>query len=308
MGVREKGEQMTDTLAVLALDAADLALAERWDCENLLLDRHAELETFTHSLEHPFTPEVWASVATGLHPTEHGVKDDAAEWDSLPLRVASRFTSRLPNRWRIRLGKPFREMGHRQEVQRTDADTLFDEGAVFTWPGVGEAPHLSEAWTWTTQAEYGELTENRLRENLAGNTGKELGWLVAMERIDQPVAGVHSHVLDVAGHIYARRAEGLREYYELVDSMVGDVRSEFDRLVVLSDHGIQTEWLDDEEPGAHSMRAMVAATDAVAGDLPASVFDVREWLEPQVEADAREDRDLSVDTARERLQELGYME
>jgi hypothetical protein len=67
-------------------------------------------------------------------------------------------------------------------------------------------------------------------------------------------------------------------------------------------------WLDDPEPGTHSDRAMVAATDTVTGDLPASVYDVREWLEANAGTDTTGDEQVGVDTARERLEELGYIE
>lgn len=299
---------MSETLAVLALDAADLALARRWDCDALLLDESRELETFTYSFDHPFTPEVWTTVATGLHPEQHGVKNDAADWETRPLQLASKVTRILPHDLRIRLGQPFRERGHQQKIARTDADHAFSEGAVFGWPGISDAEHLSEAWGWAAKAEYGDLTADELRRNALGNTGKEIGWLLGMAASGVPIAGVHSHVLDITGHIYARREEGLREYYEHVDRLVGLLREEVERVVVLSDHGMQVSWLDDESPGTHSMRALVSATDAVEGDLPESVYDVREWLEANVGTAERSAEQVGIDTAHERLRELGYVE
>jgi hypothetical protein len=303
-----KVRAMTETLAVLALDAADLALARRWDCANLLLSRAGELETFSYSLDTPFTPEVWTTVATGLHPDDHGVKDDAADWDSVPLRLASLVTQFFPSELRSRLGQPFRERGHRQEITRTEVDHAFTDGTVFGWPGISDADHLSQAWSWASDAEYGDLTDDELRRNALGNTGKEVGWLVSMAAAGVPIAGVHAHALDLAGHIYARREEALRAYYEHVDDLVGMARERVERLVVLSDHGMGVSWLDDPEPGTHSDRAMVAATDTVTGDLPASVYDVREWLEANAGTDTTGDEQVGVDTARERLEELGYIE
>lgn len=67
----------SNTVCVLALDAADHELATRWECDNLLLDEHAELGTFAHTKDVPYTPEVWATVATGAGPEEHGVSGDA---------------------------------------------------------------------------------------------------------------------------------------------------------------------------------------------------------------------------------------
>lgn len=300
---------MSDTLAVLALDAADYRLARHWDCENILLDDHGSLETFTYSMDHPFTPEVWTSVATGTHPREHEVRNDAADWDSLPLRLASNVTQFLPSEWRNRLGKPFRERGHEQQIHQTDESHLFEDGKAFGWPGVTEAENLSEAWGWASKVSHGEMSEHKLRRRALGNTGKELGWLVGMEAADVPIAGVHSHVLDITGHAYALREEKLESYYNIVDNMIGELRDNVSELVILSDHGMQTAWLEDGDPGAHSMRALVSRTDRVSGSLPESVFGVREWLETNVDSDdGSPGEQVTMDAAEERLRELGYIE
>lgn len=298
---------MTSTLAVVGLDAADYELARRWDCENVLLDDHREMETFSYSYDQPYTPEVWTTVATGLHPRDHGVHGDAADWDSLPLRAASKLTQHLHPEVRQRLGQPFRDRGHEQEIDRTDAPSAFDAGAAMGWPGITDAEHLSEAWSWASEIKFGELTERQLRRNVYGNTGEEFGFLVGMDGV-VPIAGVHSHVLDVVGHVFAKREAKLREFYERVDELLGVVRRETDEMVVLSDHGMKVSWVDEGEVGVHSNRAMVAATEGVAGDLPASVFDVKSWLEANTDADDADDRDVTMDTAEQRLEELGYIE
>lgn len=300
---------MPETLAVVALDAADYTLARDWECDNLLLDSHGQLETFTHSFDHPFTPEVWTSVATGTHPEEHDVRDDAADWDSLPLQLASKVTQFLPHDWRNRLGQPFRDRGHEQEIHQTDAPHAFENGAVLGWPGISNAEHLSEAWSWASRMSNDEMSTDELREQTLGNTGQEFGWLLGMDEVGVPIAGVHSHVLDITGHAFASREENLREYYERIDDMLGWVRENVDDLVVLSDHGMQVAWLDDDDPGAHSMRSMVAATEGVQGELPESVFGVRAWLEENTGSTTATggDEDVGMDTAEERLRELGYI-
>lgn len=299
---------MTDTLAVLALDCADYELVDRWDCSNLLLDTHAPLETFTFSEDTPLTLEVWPTVATGQHPTEHGIYDDAQTWETPALRMASMFTRPLPTAWRRKLGRPFKERGHELSFDQTDVDHLFEAGAAYGWPGITDADHLRQAWSWMSAAKQNEVTERELSTNVVGNAGKEVGWLLAVGTLGVPIAGVHSHLLDVGGHAYARRESSLREYYEYADDMVGILRESLDRIVVLSDHGIQVSWLDDPEPGEHSTRALVAATDAIEGPLPEGVFDVREWLQPQIQARKGDDALVTMDTARERLETLGYIE
>ena len=299
----------SETVCVLALDAADYELATRWDCDNLLLDEHAELETFTHTKDVPYTPEVWATVATGVGPEDHGISGDAQDWGNPILDAASKVTQYLPRRWRRLLGRPFRSSdGSEDGIQiRTSAnETLFDAGEVWLWPGIVDAPHLLEAWRWMSEASDDEITHERLRRDLIANTGQKLGWLSAMATLEVPIAGVHSHVLDTAGHIYADRPEILFEYYSIVDRMVGDLRDRCDRLVLLSDHGIQTQETNDSQVGRHSMRAMVSA-QGVEG-LPQTVYDVRDWLTPQLfDATGDDGGATGIGTPEEHLRDLGYL-
>lgn len=301
---------MTDgPLAVLALDAADYDLARRWDCDNLLLDAHTPLETFTYSLDHPFTPEVWTTVATGVHPREHGVSGDAQEWQHPALRLASTVTQHLPPHVRQALGRPFRSRGADQSFNQTDLPHAFD--ATLGWPGLTPAPHLDAAWTDIDLAESGDLTDAELRQRSRERTGKEFGWLAAMSTAGGGFVGVHSHILDAAGHVWADDGDALREAYEWTDAFVGWLRVQVDRLVILSDHGMQTTVTDDPDPGVHSMRSYVAA-QGVDGSLPESVFDVRDFLdERRGEADGPlfgVDEALDVAATREHLAGLGYLE
>ncbi|SDM77909.1 Type I phosphodiesterase / nucleotide pyrophosphatase [Halogranum gelatinilyticum] len=299
---------MTDTVAVLALDAVDVRLAREWDCENLLLDDHAKLETYAHSLEFPRTMEVWPTVATGLAPDEHGVVGDANEWENPALRAASKVTQYLPREVRSTLGKPFQRAGEERSMAQTDASHVFEDGVVRYWPGITPADHVREAWRLMALASSGDITEERLERELTGFAGEELGWLAVASEWDVPIAGVHSHVVDIMGHTYAEREARYRETYEWIDEQVGYLRERVDRLVVLSDHGMQVGWLDDEEPGTHSFEAFVSA-EGVDGPLPDSVYDVREWLAGQLdEAVAADERAASSDTPVQHLKDLGYME
>jgi hypothetical protein len=299
---------MTDTIAVLALDAADVRLAREWDCENLLLDDHRRLETYAHSLDFPRTVEVWPTVATGLGPEEHGVAGDANEWENPLLQSARRVTRYLPRGVRATLGRPFQRAGADRSMARTDADHVFESGVVRYWPGLTDAEHVLAAWRLMSLASGGEITEEALRREMEGFTGEELGWLAVASEWDVPVAGVHSHVVDIAGHVYCEREARLREAYDWADREVGRLRERVDRLVVLSDHGMQVGWLDDDDPGTHSFDALVAA-EGVDGPLPESVYDVRAWLEREMDAaTATDDRAAHSDTPTEHLRDLGYVE
>jgi hypothetical protein len=297
---------MSDTLCVLALDATDYALAKQWDCTNILQSDHRKLEVFAHTFDLPYTPEVWTTAATGQDPTEHDVAGDVRKWNNPTLRFASSLTSRLPSGLRELLGKPFRSAGAKRSFRETSVDHAFD--MVYGWPGITPAENLHEAWNWYSQAEAGELTASQLDRNLRANTGEEFGWLAAVSRADCNLVGVHSQVLDVASHVFCQREDKLRETYMWVDELVGWLREYVNRLVILSDHGMQTVVTDDEEPGRHSWRAMIS-TQGVDADLPESVFDVREWLEDNSgTAVDGEDESVEVDTPMDRLSNLGYLD
>lgn len=299
---------MADTLCVVALDAADYELVRRWDCSNILLDHCSSIDTFTFNEDTPLTLEVWPTVATGEHPKNHGLYDGAQEWDNPLLRIGSLFTQYFPNTWRQRLGRPFRRRGFDLTVDQVQTSHLFETGAAFGWPGIASTEHLRQTWQWMSQIKRGEVVESDISIEILGNFGQEVGWLLGVSRMDVPIAGAHSHILDFAGHSFASRKERLQDYYEHVDDLIYQLRQQSERLVVLSDHGMQVSWLDDPSPGEHSNRALVAASSDVSGELPASVFDVRGWLEPQIQSPTTPPELASIDTPREQLENLGYME
>lgn len=297
---------MTETLTVVALDAADYALARRWECENVLLDEHGEIETFTHGADVPATVEVWPTVATGLRPEEHGIvaKQTAQDWENPLLRLASNVTRFLPVSVRATLGKPFVNRGEKKQFAQTDASHVFEDGYVFSWPGITDAEHLVDTWQLMFQSEDEEMSSPEFEGDLFKFTGSEFAWGARMSDTDAPIVGFHSHVLDAAGHAYARQPERLRDVYERVDRMLGWLRSETDRLVVLSDHGMQTSELDDDSPGKHSMRAAFGTTEE--GPLPEAMTDVRGWLEERVATAEYDEGAMESDVDTDHLEALGY--
>lgn len=304
-------DRETETMIVIALDAADYRLAQEWGCQNILLDNHHQIETFSYSGDDPITLEVWTSVATGAHPEEHGMfsSGEQQEWDNLLLRTASTVAPYvLPKSARVRLGTMIR--GDEDETgmtfNQTDNDHFFPEGGVYGWPGITPANHLSQTWHWLSLANQGAITDGELWRRLYANAGKELGWVLGMAQTSLPVVGAHMHVLDAAGHIYANREKNLQEVYERVDSMIGAVREQVDSLVVLSDHGMQVGSIpEDEIPGDHSWRATFGTTEE--GPLPESVYDVREWVEERAGPHRERTDAASLDTTKEQLEDLGYL-
>ena len=315
------------TLGIIALDAADYDLAREWGCENMLLETHGKLETFAHSGENPNTLEVWTSVATGVEPPSHGLAStgEQQQWRNPVLEYASAVAPYLlPKAARVRIGTWLRgdgggatedsggNDGVGMTLRQTDHSHLFEPAGrvVRWWPGVTPGEHLSETWHWLNLASRGDISDDELWRRLYGNAGLEAGWLQGMGQTDVAVAGVHMHALDAAGHAFATHPDRLREVYERVDRLLGSVRDHVDELLVLSDHGMQVEWIDgDSKPGFHSWRALASTT--LADDLPESVFDVRDWVDEHVadSNDRRVERQPAVmDTTEEQLRDLGYLE
>jgi len=300
---------MTDTLCVLALDAADYELIRQWDCPNLLLDKHAPIETFSWSKEEPYTPEVWATVATGVSPAIHGLNEERQEqeWNNPLLRLVSKATKHLPNGYRQRLGRPFRERGASSTFQTINSDVGHPFDHTLSWPGLGEASHLDQMWTLADNVTYGETAKHEITDELYQLTGQEFGYLEAMATTENALVGVHAHILDIAGHLYCDRPDELREWYEWVDGQVGRLREHCEQLVILSDHGMQTTYLDDSDPGSHSWRPYIAA-QGIGDKLPPSVYDVREYLEANTDDGSRTSQTIEMDTPKQKLKDLGYID
>lgn len=303
---------MPNSIAVLALDAADSRLIDDFNCGNLKLAQSQVLETDAWSTEKPSTKEVWPSVATGVTPDVHGwvfeemdagdgpagkANPGAKTWISL----ASAFSSIIPGRIKEWAKEVYIDEAN-QALKRIDHDHCFDE--VYMWPGITSATHLSKSHGAMSQAQRGEITHEELRQRTIELTLDEVEWLVTRE---SKIVGVHSHILDVAGHVYAKREEHLKQYYERMDALVEWVRYECDELVILSDHGMQVGWYDDDEPGEHTFGAFISATSGLDG-LPDTIYEVREWLEGQELSGYDVSTVASSDTTEEQLRALGYID
>lgn len=297
---------MNDTVGVIALDAADYQLVGDWKCDNILLNNNNKLESFTYGTETPSTLEVWPTVATGVHPKEHGIinkNEKASDWENPILQAMSTATKHLPLWMRAKLGKPFHLIGEQMTFDQTEMPHVFKNGYVFSWPGITPATNLSKAWNLSFQMSDGDLSKAEFEGELFKLFGSEMGYLVRMAQTDAPIVGVHSHILDISGHAYMNHKADLKQMYERVNNLLGWVRSQIDRLVIISDHGMQVEWID-HETGQHSMRSMVATTEK--GSLPDTVFDVKEWLENMKVESEIENKSGEFDTTKDQLEALGY--
>lgn len=297
-------------LVVLALDAADIRHAEDFGCENILLDEHTEMRSVAHRLDHPHTGEAWPSIATGLHPTEHGITGHG-EWDSPILTALSRTAHKFDVSGDIRskIGDAIKENTDQGWELKTVDDPTFLDGeyrAVHNWPGVYRNEALHYIWGLFQKVKDGEMSEETFVREAYTEAASKFGWVREAIEHDVEVAATHIHVLDVLGHLHYDDEERYREVYENVDERVGELRAalgEDDELLILSDHGMEATWLDDEDPGTHSWRAIASTT---VDSPPEHALDVREWVEEHVETvDAA---GTEADIPEEHLKELGYIE
>lgn len=300
------------TLLVLAIDALDAGLVEHFERHEFELAASQEIETFAHAKDVPYTPEVWATVATGLGPDEHGVTGaGTSEWQNPLLEYATRLTQYLPEQRRGQLGRLARRTtGEQESVGHTDRETMFDaEGAVVrNWPGVTDGRDLQAAWDIMYGARQG-MPRSAFERELLGLAAGQFGWAREMLNHDVSLAGVHVHALDAAGHVYNRDEDRLGAMYERVAEFVAELEAALgpdDDILLLSDHGMAAAFYGDDpdNSGNHSWRAFAAST---TGDVPESVYAVRKWVERNASSvETGDDEDLEV--PERHLRDLGYLE
>lgn len=303
----------TVTLIVLAVDALDAGLVDHYELESLELTSHTRMETYANMQESPYTPEVWATVATGLAPDEHHVTGAGiSEWDNPLVDIASRFTGNLPLPVRKRLGVfASKTTGADYAVGRTDQPTFFDGPGrvVHNWPGVANGEELADLWR--VLAESDELTLDEFQRRIYAFGAQQFAWAEEMLRHNVSLAGVHIHTADALGHAFAEDEERLEEVYEWIARWVTRIErklGERDELLVLSDHGMVVSFYSDDgdhgnDVAGHSWRAFASST---TDSVPTSVFEVKDWVEAHVED--VEDTSGGVDLPEEQLRQLGYIE
>jgi hypothetical protein len=298
------------TLVVLALDALDEALVDEFGVEELRLETSTKLESVAHVREEPYTPEVWATVATGLHPREHGVSTGTSTWDNPIVDTLSDYAGHLSMPLRNKLGNLITEAtGAEYTIREVDAPTMFDgdDRVVHNWPGVARGSELKRAWNIMGREGQSEAAFER---DILGLAAEQFGWAREMLRHDVSVAGVHIHLLDATGHAYCTQPEPLEASYRRAGEFVTEIRDslgEDDELLILSDHGMVVDFYADEDDrgvpnGSHSWRAFASST---TDSVPESVFEVREWVDAHASVVTHRDDDLDIDM--DQLRDLGYV-
>lgn len=305
------------TLVVLGLDALDAALVEDFDIDTYRLSTYGEMESVAYMFDdRPHTGEVWPTVATGLHPRDHGITGAGeSNWSNPVVNFGSRLIEPLDLQMstRNKLGDIVEETtGASWELSTVSDPTFFDEPGrvVHNWPGVYRNEELHRVW---------EIIENGVRsgENnmprevyerkVKGIAAEQFGWIREMLNHNLSLVASHIHVLDAFGHAFSDDRENLYRSYKWCQDRVEEIldsMDEEDEMLILSDHGMETTWTDGiNEHGTHSWRAFSASTTE---SRPKDVHDVKSWVEANVEDVSAEESELNL--PEDQLRRLGYID
>lgn len=293
------------TVAVLGIDGADYRLINEFGCKNIKLDTSRTLDSVTYSLDVPATLEVWPTIATGLHPTDHGISikpEDRA--DSKLLRTGHKLLDMLPSELVERLVE-FKNSFRQRSMPTTDADHMFIDGLVYNWPGITSCKDWIADGDMFSKLNNKKISHSDFNNHQLASSGKCIGWLAACNQTSVPIAGTHIHALDYFGHAYAERPELLRDMYIEIDSMVGWLADIVEDLVIISDHGMRTAMTNKNRLGIHSSYAMVSST--FGDQLPESVTEFKQWIEPHLQEETAKNIATGVDAPEQHLKNLGYL-
>lgn len=300
------------TLVVLGLDALDPVHVERSGTEAFQLSTWGECETFAHMYEKPHTSEVWPTVATGLHPTEHGMTEDrTSRWDNQVVDFASQFTGRLSGKHRAVLGEIAQRItGADWELREVETPTFLDgQGrVVHNWPGVYRGEELQRAWGVFRRANQNDMSTQEFDRRIRGIAAEQFGWCREMLNHDLNLVATHIHVIDATGHVYRDDEERYYDAYRWTADRLAEVRSAMspeDELLILSDHGIETSWLPGEQEQDHGTHSWRAFSSSTLDTRPESVFEVKSWVEDHIDDATWEEDELDV--PEEQLRDLGYI-
>jgi hypothetical protein len=304
---------MVEQIVVIALDGADYRLLKNWDCNHLLMNNHQKIQTESFSRDYPYTLEIWPSVATGIHPSEHeiGSGEHSLKFNNPLLGYLSSFAHILPIDLREAIGKKIvnKDMTSGYDFPILEQESIFDD--AHSWIGVSDAYNLGESWKILHKMEKSGYTLPDMNSKLQNLSFEELSYALNSE--ENGIIGIHLHILDVAGHLYCNDEKKLYKHYKWTDSIVGwflnQIQDNTD-VVILSDHGMNVSWLDDDDPGGHSWYPYIATTMSDI-DLPSNIMDVFGWLskldlDGEGKSSTKEQKSLTESQVNQ-LKELGYI-
>jgi len=334
------------TTVVLGWDALDATLLREYDLGEAFGRHVSEIETIDNpGVGKPHTHELWPTLITGCHPTEHGIRSHtpngrAADWDAAWLRRLARVASwMLPEDFRAQIGRRLRSRG--AELRFRGPDYYRERGLATVFDGRASRPIAIPNYRTAADDELDIVLDRgadlsgvlavveregathheptvalaRYEERLAGAAAEKIGMVRAACDRQYDLIWVWLGYVDSAGHLDPVTDVDLqRRAYEHAADLTMAVRGTLDRtdtLICVSDHGLQG--------GEHTHTAAITADDRAVIDHVDSVTDVADAVDAITPASGEtdeaplRDRRETADTGspgdvREQLADLGYID
>lgn len=319
---------------VLGWDALDTALIEEFGLDGRFGLSMSRIETITSpQVGGPHTRELWPTIITGRHPTDHGIRavDPAGgvEWDNRVIDLASTLANGVvPESVRSWIGRRLRERG--AGLDQKDPSYYESRGlspvvagpdrraiSIPNYVTPYDQQHGLEA---TRDTVWGELLADpdgqagyeprvavsTMNAVLGREVGRRVGHTLTAIEANYSLVVCWFGLLDTVGHIAPTVDCPLqRDWYEYAAQVTAHIRqcAPADATVVsLSDHGLRD--------GNHTEYATIASDDHAPVAAIDDVRDVAGWLRERVSVTAPDGVAVDAETAaatRDHLESMGYL-
>jgi predicted AlkP superfamily phosphohydrolase/phosphomutase len=322
------------TVVVLGIDALDPDLVAPDEHPNLTLTAHRSIDTIVSSSGEPSTHELWPTIITGLRPAEHGLMlDDGVSWENPLIAAASSLADYVvPNGLQTKIGgwlltntdaDAFRTPA--TYYADNDIETVFDgyESAAIGIPNYVVDPDTEDR-EHQLRRRMGDLFERDTDAKGGHRSADPAAFyeqclemaMIRIARVRRALRGREYELvfgytsgLDLIGHVSHSQPELQQRAYKELNEFVGELRGDLqkkDKLVLVSDHGLQD--------GLHTDEAMIASTDPQIIEAVSSVRDVRSVVENELDnqnhtPQSTQNRSTVGDSTKvkKQLEDLGYM-
>lgn len=327
-------------LIVIGLDSLDYKRAADYSMPTLeSFAERGQLETPSGlGSDELITGLLWPSILMGDHPRtlfpDHlssaaGSDESLSQWNNplLDSGLVSAFeeflVTNLSREQKDRLKSLLSKGGVEQEKKAVSVmeqhGSLLDSARnpkLISVPGINADDSNTELKTMVADRvnepgkqpkESAEAFENAAMRGDADRLSRTLN---AISARNHDLIFSHFYSLDLIQHIWVGSERKISRWYYLYDQIVSQVLHEADEddtVVVISDHGMQSN-------GLHSKRAYYAATDPIWGESEFRMTELRSVLESVLSSQELDSNPEAVDRleiddqTKDHLEELGYFD
>lgn len=327
-------------LIVIGLDSLDYSRAAEYSMPTLEeFDERGQLNT-PPGLEpnELITGLLWPSILMGNHPrtlfpghfsTETQSDESLTGWSNplLNNRLVSNLeaflVTRLSRQQKDRLKSLLSKGGVEQEKKAVSVmeqhGSLLDTASnprLISVPGINGDDSNTELKTMVADRVNGpgkqpkENAEAFESAAMRGDADRLARTLNAISSRNHDLIFSHFYSLDLIQHIWVNSERKMSRWHYFYDRIVSQVLHEADdddTVVVISDHGMQSN-------GLHSKRAFYAATDSIWGESTFQMTELRSVLESvlasqELQSEPDDPDRLEIDDqTKDHLEELGYFD